>query len=236
MPDRPAALYLLAGGRGAVRPRGPDPVLQAALRRTGVRRPTVAWVGAACGDDAAARRSSTKSLRSCGAGEVLLAPLCGPRGDAHKARGVLQAADLAFLSGGDVAEGMRVLRDQGMIGFLRGLFRAGKPFAGTSAGSIMLALRWVRWSNPRDDKSAELFPCLGFARLLCDTHAEGEQWPELRSVLSLSPAGTMGYGIVTGAALVVEADGSVAAHGGEVHIYRRGRTGVARRESLLPRP
>jgi cyanophycinase-like exopeptidase len=235
MPDRPAALYLLAGGRGAARPRGPDPLLQAALRRTGVRRPTGGWIGAACGDEPAARRAATRALRSCGAAEVLAAPLCGRRADPGAARHALQAADIVFLSGGDVAEGMRVLRAQKMIGFLRGLFASGKPFAGVSAGSIMLARRWVRWDDPRDEGSASLFPCLGFARLLCDTHGEREHWQELAAALALSPPGATGYGIVTGSALVVETDGSLAALGGEVQVYRKRGSAVGRLESLLPR-
>ena len=121
-----------------------------------------------------------------------------------------------------------------MIPLLRRLFRAGKPFAGISAGSIMLARRWVRWGDPRDDASAALFSCLGFARLLCDTHEEGEQWPELRAALALSPPGATGYGIVSGSALVVGGDGSIAALGGEVHVFRRRRSGVAQLQSLRP--
>jgi cyanophycinase len=234
MPERPAALFLLAGGRGTPHPRGPDPLLQEVMRRTGVRRPRVAWVGAACGDEPAARRAAARALQSCGAAEVLLAPLCGRRADPATARDVLGAADLAFLSGGDVAEGMRVLKERRMLGFLRGLFAAGKPFAGISAGSIMLGRRWVHWSDPHDEGSASLFPCLGLARLLCDTHGEREEWAELHAALALSPAGATGYGIASGAALVVEADGSLAALGGEVHVYRKRRAVVGRLESLLP--
>ena len=105
----------------------------------------------------------TRLLRNAGAGEVTLAPLCGSRGDPGKAKAVLEASDLVFISGGDVEEGMRVLEEKGMTGFLRRLHRAGKLFFGISAGSIMLSRKWVRWRDPHDDGSAELFPCLGFA-------------------------------------------------------------------------
>jgi peptidase E len=52
-----------------------------------------------------------------------------------------------------------------MIDFLRNQYRKGKPFFGISAGSIMLAKNWVRWSDPQVDSSAELFPCLGISDL-----------------------------------------------------------------------
>jgi hypothetical protein len=68
--------------------------------------------------------------------------------------------------------------------------------------------------------------------VLCDTHGEGERWAELRAVLALSPVGATGYGIVSGAALVVEAEGSVAALGGNVDVFRRRKAGVAQVASL----
>ena len=236
MPDGRSALYLIAGGRGLDRTRGPDPLVQAVLRRTGVRRPKVAYVGAASGDNAAFRLLIERMLEKAGAGQVALAPLCGRRADLEKAKAVLEAADIAFISGGDVEEGMRIVRQEGMIPFLKRLHRRGMPFFGVSAGSIMLARRWIRWADPRDDDSAELFSCLGFAPVLCDTHGEGERWAELRAALVLSPVGATGYGIVSGAAMVVEADGSVAALGGEVNVFRRRTSGVAQVASLAPAP
>jgi cyanophycinase-like exopeptidase len=236
MPDGRSALYLLAGGRGLDRPRGPDPLVQAVLRRTGVRRPRVAYVGAASGDNAAFRLLIGRMLEKAGAGRVALAPLCGGRADPEKAKAVLEAADIAFISGGDVEEGMRILQQKGMIPILKSLHRRGMPFFGVSAGSIMLARRWVRWADPRDDDSAELYSCLGFAPVLCDTHGEGEGWAELRAALALCPVGATGYGIVSGAALVVEPDGSIAALGGEVNVFRRRKSGVAQVASLAPAP
>jgi hypothetical protein len=86
----------------------------------------------------------------------------------------------------------------------------GKPFFGISAGSIMLCSQWVHWRDSDDDKSTEPFSCLGFAPVLCDTHAEDEGWNELRTLLSLCPAGTIGYGIPAGGALRVAQNGAVA--------------------------
>ena len=142
-------------------------------------------------------------LKKAGAGHVLLAPLCGRRADPEKARKVLSDSDVVFVSGGDVEEGMEVLRRARIARFLRALHRAGKPFLGVSAGSIMLSRLWVRWRDPNDDRSAELFPCLGLAPVLCDTHGEADGWEELKALLALSPTGSLGYGIASGTALVV---------------------------------
>jgi cyanophycinase-like exopeptidase len=229
-----APLFLLAGGRGAVKKRGTDPLLSAAIGQAGTSRPSIAYVGAASGDNAAFRLFIGRMLTSAGAGEVVPAQLCGKRADPAKAAGVISAADIVFISGGDVEEGMRVLEEKGMIPVLRKAFKAGTPFFGVSAGSIMLAKSWVRWTDPKDDASAELFPCMSFAPVLCDTHGEEDGWGELQAMLALCPTGATGYGIVSGTALVVGPDGGVAARGGEVHVFRKRAAGVARIASLRP--
>jgi cyanophycinase-like exopeptidase len=231
-----APLYLIAGGPQSIRQKGPDPLVQAVLERTGVSRPRVAYVGAASGDNPAFRLLISRVLEKAGAGRVTLAPLCGKRGSLLKATSVLEQADVVFISGGDVEEGMRVLQGNGAATVLRRLWRQGKPLFGVSAGSIMLARCWVRWADPRYEESAELFPCLGFAPVICDTHGEGDGWGELRALLTLRPVGATGYGIVSGAALRVDGDGSVSALGGEVHVFRRRKAGVAQIGSMLPRP
>jgi len=229
-----APIFLIAGGRGIRIWRGPDPLLQAVFRQVGVRRPTVAYVGAASEDNPSFRLLITKRLQKAGAGQVRLAPLCGRRGNPEKAKAVIEASDLVFLSGGDVEEGIRVLQEKGMTEPLRLLYRAGKPFFGISAGSIMLAQRWIRWPDPDDDTSSELFDCLGFASVLCDTHGEAEGWEELQAMLALSPIGVMGYGIASGTAIVVEPDGTVSALGGKVHRFQKQADRVVQVRSLAP--
>jgi peptidase E len=227
-------IYLIAGGRGVRAQKGPDPLLQTVFRRTGMQRPTVAYIGAASGDNAAFRLLITSRLRKAGAGKVTLAPLCGRSGNPEKAKAVLGASDLVFISGGDVEEGMRILREKGMIGLLQRLYQTGKPFFGTSAGSIILARRWIRWRDPDDDTTSELFDCLGLASVLCDTHGEAEGWEELKALLALSPTGEIGHGIPSGAAIIVEPDSTVSALGGEVHRFQKRAGGVVRIEDLAP--
>jgi peptidase E len=232
MPEKRAPLFLIAGGPGQVRRRGADPLLQTVIRRSGKTRPTIAYVGAASGDNPAFRLLIAQMLLKAGAGAVVPAPMCGRRVNVEKTQRVLEDADLVFISGGDVEEGMKVVKQRGMTPLLKSLHAAGKPFFGVSAGSIMLAERWVRWSDPHDDESAELFPCLGFAPVLCDTHGESDGWIELQAMLRLCRTGATGYGIVSGSALAVLADGTVSALGGDVHVFRKRKAGVFQEESL----
>jgi len=227
-------ITLLAGGRGMRNRKGADPLLQSVFKQTGVRKPTVAYVGPASGDNAEFRLWMAGLMQKSGAGHVRLAPLCGRDGDAEKAKGVLETSDLIFVSGGDVEEGMRVLREKGMISVLRHLHQRGKIFFGTSAGSIMLARQWIRWRDPDDDASAVLFDCLGLAPIFCDTHGEEDGWEELQALLRLSPVGTIGHGIVSGAGLIANPDGTVSAIGGETHRFQKKGSGVVQIESLWP--
>jgi cyanophycinase-like exopeptidase len=214
--------------------KGPDPILQSVFKLTGVRKPTVAYVGAASGDNAEFRLWMAGLMQKSGAGQVTLAPLCGRQGDAEKAKVVLEASDLIFVSGGDVEEGMRVLREKEIISLLHRLHQQGKLFFGTSAGSIMLARQWIRWPDPDDEANAELFDCLGLASVFCDTHGEDDGWEELQALLHLSPVGTIGHGIVSGAGLIVKPDGTVSAIGGEAHRFQKKASGVFQIESLCP--
>ncbi len=227
-------VFLISGGQTMRKRKDPDPLLQAVIRRAGVRRPMIAYLGTASRDDDAFRLGFTRLLQKAGAGEITLAPLCGGRGDPERAKAILDASDLVFISGGDVQEGMRVLVEKEMTGFLRRLYQSGKLFLGISAGSIMLARKWVRWRDPHNDESAELFSCLGLAPILCDTHGEGDGWEELKTLLALSPTGATGYGIDSGAAIMVEPDRTLSALGGEVDRFRRRADGVVPIKSLVP--
>ena len=228
----PAPVYLLAGGRSSIR-AGRDPLLMRVLASCGVPHPSIAYVGAASEDNQPFFSMISSYLRRCGAGRTTLAPLAGRRGKLEKAQAILKSADMVFISGGDVEAGMNVLEERQILPFLRDLFEKGKPFFGSSAGSIMLGCQWVRWENPDDSATASLFPCMGYVPIVCDTHGEGEQWEELRILLQLMAEGTFGYGIPAGAGLRVYPDGRLEALGAPVHCYAR-RGGVVVRSADLP--
>ena len=230
----PASIYLLAGGRGSLRTDG-DPLLMRALQSCGVPHPSIAYVGAANGDDQSFLSMISRYLRKCGAGRVTLAPLAGGGRKVEKAKTILESADMVFISGGDVEVGMKVLEDRQILPFLRELFDEGKPFFGSSAGSIMLGQQWVRWEDADDDATATLFSCMGFAPIVCDTHGEAERWEELRTLLRLAPEGTVGYGIPTGAGLCVYSDGTLETLGVPVHRYVHTDGSVVRSADLPPK-
>jgi peptidase E len=211
-------VFLLAGGRHSRREKA-DPLLQAVFREYGIKNPAVAYSGTASGDDRGFFGFIAREITSGGADKVVHAVIAPAGADLKKARSILESVDIVFISGGDVEAGMEVLREKNMLDFMTGLYRQGKPFFGISAGAIMLADKWVRWRDPDDDTSAELFPCLGFAPVVCDTHDEQGGWEELQAALKLEKEGVKGYGLASGSAVKVTSDGKVAVVGGVVQVY-----------------
>jgi cyanophycinase-like exopeptidase len=226
-------VFLLAGGRHGRR-KSPDPLLEAVFREFGIKSPTVAYSGTASGDDRGFFRFIASEITDAGVDKVIHAVIAPEGADLKKAKSVLESADIVFISGGDVEAGMEILHEKQMIDFLTGLYRQGKPFFGISAGAIMLADKWVRWPDPEDETSAELFDCLGFAPIICDTHDEQGGWEELKAALKLEKEGAIGYGLASGSAVKVTPDGRVEAIGGTVHRYVRKGDKVIRIEDILP--
>ncbi|MCL1829637.1 MAG: Type 1 glutamine amidotransferase-like domain-containing protein [Oscillospiraceae bacterium] len=188
--DPPA--FLLAGGRplnasGAVR------LMARAFE--GIPSPSVAYVGTANGDSAVFFAMIKSLLTKAGAGRVTPVKLAKNKADVGAAKNILACADIVLLSGGEVEDGMNLLEKRGLIGFIKDMYAGGKRFIGMSAGSIMMGSHWVRWEKPEDDATAELFDCLGIVPAVFDTHAEDEDWKELKTVLRLLGDGSRGYGI-----------------------------------------
>ena len=226
-------VYLLAGGR----PRNPasfNPLFQQVFKESSVKTPKIAYLGCASDDNQPFYLMMAAALKGAGAGKVTMAKTTSPKADINKTKDILAASDIIYISGGDVEQGMRVAREKNLAEYLTELYQLGKPFFGISAGTIMLAKEWIRWRNPDDDTTAEIFPCLGMANLICDTHGEADNWVELQALLALEPDNTMGYGIISGAALKVTSDGKIEALGGAVNQYKKVNGKVVRVEDILP--
>ena len=226
-------VYLLAGGRPSNRETQLS-LIKKVFEGNGLSSPTVAYVGAANGDDESFFNRMADIIKAAGARSVKHALISPEDADLKMARSILESVDIIFVSGGDVEEGMNVLEEKGMIDVLCKLHQKGKPFFGISAGSIMLAERWVRWRNPDDDSTAELFTCLNVASVICDTHGEADRWEELKIALGLSKDGMRGYGIVSGTAIRVSLNGRVEALGGAVNQFSRRGGKIVSLPDILP--
>lgn len=196
------SVHLIGGGPGAIAATRRH--LKEAVRAVGKAKPLVAYVGVASNDDAGFFQLLAGAFRGTGA-RVELARLARKNASVARARKLLDEADLIFLSGGDVEHGMRLLQERGVDDHLRALARAGKPFVGVSAGSIMAGLGWVRFPDD-DEAKAERFPCLGIAPVHMDAHSEDDGWSELRVLVRLMArdAGAVGYGVPSKGCLRVE--------------------------------
>ena len=226
-------VFLFAGGRHS-RGKEPNFPLEAVFREYGINAPTVAYSGTASGDDRGFFGFISAEIIAAGAGKVVHAVIAPEGSDLKKATAILESADIVFISGGDVGAGMDVLREKQMIDFLTGLYRQGKPFFGMSAGAIMLAEKWVRWRDPEDENSAELFDCLGFAPVICDMHDEQGGWEELKAALRLEKEGVRGFGLAAGSAGKVTADGKGELVGGTGYQYVRKGNKVVEIDGVLP--
>jgi peptidase E len=227
-------VYLFAGGRGKSL-TATFSSLRNIIKSLGKKRPDIAFVGVASFKDNwliyAVLSGIIKFGCRCRVRRVVIAPR---RADLDQAREILRTADAIFVSGGDVEVGMQVLKDKKMVAFFQDLAGQGRLFIGTSAGSIMLCREWVRWRDPRDESSAEMFACLGIVPLICDTHAEKDDWAELKTALQLKKDGQTGYGITAGAYIKVYPDGRLEPAGGPVvrYIFRNGA--IEPQADLLP--
>jgi len=208
-PSKPADIFLIAGGP---RSKNNKTILAEVLESSKKRVPDVAYIGTASGDDKEFFLMLRPIIMAAGAGSVKLVPIVR-RFDLDKAKDILLASDVVFISGGDVDLGMKYLRKRNLIPFFRELYNRGKLFCGISAGAIMLCRNWMHWRDPDDDDTAELLDCLGFAPLLCDVHAEEDNWVEMKRLLGFFPQGTAGYGIPAGGALRVAPDGKITSIG-----------------------
>jgi peptidase E len=232
--DNPVPIYLFAGGRGKS-VLTTFAIIGNVIKGISKARPEIAVVGVASLKDNwlvyALMSRLIKANCKCRIRRVLIAR---PNADIEKAKEILTEADAVFLGGGDAEAGMHILNEKNMVGFFRELAKQGKLLLGASAGTIMISQEWVRWKDPDDDATAELFPCLGLSPVICDTHAEGDDWVELKAALRLKGDGATGYGITSGVLLKAYPGGRLEAEGGVVAKYANVSGKIERQPDLLP--
>ena len=198
--------FLIAGGR----PRD-----LAAMARMmshafrGLQKPVVAYIGTANGDNPAFFQMMKVMLKNAGAGKVVFVHLAKKVPDLDAAKKTIAAADVVFLSGGEVEDGMIWLQKHDLAGFLKELYSNGKRFLGVSAGVIMMGTHWVHWDVEGDDSTSKLFDCLAFTPALFDVHGESEDWIELKAALKLLGPGSRAYGLPCGSMISADSGGAL---------------------------
>ena len=175
----------------------------------GGKAPKIAYIGAANGDRTTFFDSLNTYLLQAGAASVDFIKLAREHIDRNAAIKTLTGADVVFFSGGEVEDGINWIKRHGLTELLRELYRKGILFIGISAGAIMMGSYWVRWDTPEDDSTAELFECLGFVPAIFDTHAEDEDWIELKTALRLMGGGSQGFGLPRGGIISADSRGNL---------------------------
>ena len=216
---------LVAGGR----PR--DPAVMARLVShvfKGIQKPLVAYIGTANGDNPVFFQVMKSILKKAGAEKVVFVHLAKKNPDLDTAKRELTNADVIFLSGGEVEDGINWLTKHNLAGFLKELYNSGKRFIGISAGVIMMGSHWVHWDVEGDDSTSKLFDCLAFTPVLFDVHGEDEDWVELKAAVKLLGPGSRGYGLPGGSMISADSRGTLVNlekeylvfinEGGRVHI------------------
>lgn len=202
VPYAGAPVYLLADSQLLFASPGGRPLLAAAVDAIGNPEPRAAYVGAANGD-----RPEFYSIFE-GAMETI-----GVRGRrmilsdySAQDRAYLRSADLIVLAGGDVGEGLRVLRGTGMDDDIGERRREGAVLVGVSAGAVHLgAMGWLG-DEPAD---GELVGALGIVPFSVDAHDEAGGWRRLRQLVVRSLPGSVGIGVPTGGGVIYHPDGAV---------------------------
>ena len=198
-----AIVYLIAGA-GPATSRRSVRYHHGCVRATGKRRPRIAYVGAAA-NDSRTFGALVRTLVLGPAADVVTVALTRKSTPTSAVRDDLAAADLVFFTGGDVERGMQLVDERGLAPYVRELAAQGKPMEGISAGAILLGRRWVRF--PDGDARPEAFACLGVVPWSFDTHDEGDDWGELKTLarlLACSGDERLVYGIPSGGCALFE--------------------------------
>ena len=174
--------------------------------------PAVAYIGAASNDNRVFFLWIKTLLKKAGAGSVHLVPLAAARADLAKARSLLQAAEMIFVSGGDVEARHERPGTDGLAG----------PAQGTPPGrqAVHRSVGREHHAGPRLGALAQcammrrrkFFPAWGWRRSFAIPMPKKKIGRNSKSCCAY-PAAETGFGIPSGAALWVTADGALSALG-----------------------
>jgi peptidase E len=189
--------------------------------------PSVAWIGAASGDQRAWYERVAAVLRKRFGARVSFArSLPAADVDLAETRRILDDAQVIYLGGGDVGVLADALRGSGLDEHIKRRRREGAYLVGVSAGAIGLGRYWVKFPDDDDELAAATrFECVGAVPIVCDCHDEESDWEELKELLAAwrreAPGATVdAYGIPLGGALWLDGEDRVTPLGAAPKVLR----------------
>ncbi len=190
-------IFLLADSQLLFWHRDGELFLERVRRRLAGERPKAAYIGASNGDQPEFYELFRGAVKGIGVTETRMIPSDPAAADSDW----LAEADLILLAGGDVRQGWRVMRRNGVYSQLIERYYTGAVLMGVSAGAVQLGLHGFRETGG----GLRLFDTFKLVPLLIDVHAEPD-WPRLHQGLTETEKPTRGLGIPSGAGAVLYPD------------------------------
>lgn len=160
-------------------------------------RPKAAYIGASNGDLPEFYELFRSAMESIGVTDTRMIPTEPAAADFEW----LDQADLILLAGGDVRQGWRVMRRNGIYSKIIEGYYTGAVLMGVSAGAVQLGLHGFT----ETEDGLQLFGTFKLVPLLVDVHAEPD-WPRLHQALAATGEPTGGLGIPSGAGAILYPD------------------------------
>lgn len=202
VPFSGAPVYLLADSQLLFSSPGGRPLLARAVDAIESLEPRAAYIGAANGDQPEYYSIFESAMDLIGVRDQRMILSDYSNDD----RVYLRSADIIVLAGGDVGEGLRVLRNTGMDDDIDERRREGAVLVGVSAGAVHLgAMGWLG----DDPAEGELVGALGIVPFSVDAHDDASGWRRLRQLLSRALPGSLGIGVPMGSGIIHHPDGTL---------------------------
>ena len=189
-------------------------------------QPKAAYVGAANGD----RPEFYELFRGAMEGIDITDCRMIPSDPSDEDRAFFDEADLILLAGGDVREGWRVLKSNGLQSKVIERYYTGAVLMGVSAGAVQLGMHGF---IEKENGDYRLFDTFKLVPLLVDAHAEPE-WRRLRKSLKKADEHTRGLGIPSGAGAVLHPDLTLEAVRRPLVELHRGEDSVVQQSLIFP--
>lgn len=120
-------------------------------------------------------------------------------------RAFLESADLLLLAGGDVDDGLEIMKRTGMDAAITSRYYSGAVVVGVSAGAVQLGMGWYGRHHGHVSDGLKLVP------YYIGVHGERDDWVPLRTLVQSREEYAKGFGIPFGGAMIYHADMSMEA-------------------------